>query len=162
MFYQALETPNKKNVKTLDTQFKEFYRFNKIIRYLSGLIRRYPIDYDKKRKLRDGRFPLVIDKTIMDNKTGSKVSLVELIHEKIPVDLNQNLIKEDGLFTIENEELNEALKELNSKQCHILFLYYEEGLTNKEIAKIIGQTEQNISYWHKKTIKHLKDQLIKA
>jgi len=35
-------------------------------------------------------------------------------------------------------------------------MYYVQGYTNREIAQYYNQTEQNISYWHKKTLIELK------
>lgn len=161
LFYQAFENPKEDNIRQLDIQFKRFYRYNRIIRYLSGLIRRYPIDYDKRVKLRKNRYPLTVDKTVTHNNTGSTMTMVDLIQDKSQKSSDYYLFKQSGSIFLENEQLLKLIEELNRKQRQILYLYYEIGFNNKEIGSLFGQTEQNISYWHKKTLKYLKDRLDK-
>ncbi|ELK23092.1 MULTISPECIES: sigma-70 family RNA polymerase sigma factor [Anoxybacillus] len=163
VFYKTLEDPSVNNVQMLDEKFKKFYRYNRIIRYLMGFIRRYPIDYDKKVKLRSSRYQLIIDKPINNGRDDSRVSMREMIVDKRELPLDFLLTKEyerQGIFYIKNEVLSNALQSLNPNQRKILYLYYERGFNNKEIARILGQTEQNISYWHKKTLKQLREKLI--
>lgn len=159
LFNQLLENPDEEQLRFLDEKFKEFYRMNRIIRYLSGLIRRYPIDYDKRMKLRNSRFLLIIDKTVTNNMDESNVGMIDLIKDDYQKELDENLLKPTGFFSIENDELELVINELNKKQKQILYLYYERGLNNKEIGDLFGQTEQNISYWHKKTLKHLAERI---
>ncbi|MCM3024981.1 sigma-70 family RNA polymerase sigma factor [Heyndrickxia ginsengihumi] len=161
---KAIESPTTNNLKELDQKFKKFYRYNRIIRYVSGLIRRYPIDYDKRVRVRNKRYQLTLDKPINDEQERSS-PLTELIpngEEQILDQLITKEFNEYGLFRIENKMLLKAFKLLNKKQCVILFLYYEKGFTNREIAHFFGQTESNISYWHKKTIRQLKEIMSKT
>lgn len=155
-FYKVLDYPNTENINLLDRKFKDFYRYNRIIRYLTGLIKRYSIDYDKRVKLRNNRYPLIMDKPI--NGTGySAKSMVEMFSDTKQITVDYSVLKEDEPFYIENEFLYKAIQKLNSKQWIILFLFYEKGFNNKNISQLFGQTEQNISYWHKKTLKQLKE-----
>lgn len=160
VFETAMKLPTTENLEALDLKFKEFYRFNRIIRYMSGLIRKYPIDYDKRVKVRNSRYQLVFDKPINNGKEDSNTSLAELISNGKETVLEQLISKEyneKNLINIKNEDLLQAYKKLNKKQCEILYLYYEKGFNNREIAQLFGQTEANISYWHKKTIRQLRE-----
>ena len=156
-FYEMFEKGDYERIEKLDKKFKEFYRINRVVRYMTGLIKRYAIDYDKRVKLRNSRYQLIIDKPLTNGRDDSNISLKDMISDekKEPIDLL--IEKEEGeFFDTKDPCLIVALKKLDKKQIKILHLYYEKGYNNKEIGKYFGQTEQNISYWHKKTIKQLQ------
>jgi RNA polymerase sigma factor (sigma-70 family) len=155
-FYTALERPSEKNVKELDRKFKQFYRINRIIRYLSGLVRRYPIDFDKRVKRRNSRYQLILNSAVGDSGT----TMGDLIPDNDALPLDILMQKEQGLLSGQNDALQKALKTLNRKQNELLYLYYVKGYNNREIGQIFGQTEQNISYWHKKTLKQLREKML--
>jgi RNA polymerase sigma factor (sigma-70 family) len=162
LFNEMLEDQKEENISILDKRFKEFYRFNRIIRYMTGLIKRYPIDYDKRVKVRNSRYQLIIDKSINNGRDDSNITIGDLIEGGTKTPEQSLLDKEDVqelLFQTNNPVLSAALKKLAPKQLKILSMYYVEGFNNKEIGEYFGQTEQNISYWHKKTLKQLKDSL---
>ncbi|MGG3662977.1 sigma-70 family RNA polymerase sigma factor [Bacillus gobiensis] len=161
-FHEIIEG-KKKDIEFLDKKFKEFYRYNRIIRYMTGLIKRYSIDYDKRFKVRNNRYQLIIDKPINNGRDDSNVTLGGLLGTINKTPEEYLLDKEDKkelLFQTKNPDLSESLKKLNQKQLEILNLYYEKGYNNKEIGEHFGQTEQNISYWHKKTLKQLRESLL--
>ncbi|ECO1677996.1 sigma-70 family RNA polymerase sigma factor [Peribacillus frigoritolerans] len=160
-FNRAMEILDEVNIKNLDQKFRNFHRINRIIRYMTGLIKRYPIDYDKRVKLRSSRYQLVVDKSINNGRDGSNVTMKDLLVEgkgETPVEcLMHKEDKQKNFFQMENQYLNEAIEKLDPKQHQILYMYYEQGLNNKEIGEYFGQTEQNISYWHKKSIRQLEE-----
>lgn len=159
---EVLKDLDTRKLEKLDSKFKEFYRLNRTIRYLTGLIKRYPIDYDKRVKIKNQRYQLVIDKPISKGGDYSNITLKDLLTSNELSIYNYLVIseaKKQNFFVIENSLLYRVIKELTPKQHKILYLYYEEGYNNKEIAKIFGQTEQNISYWHKKTLKQIKENM---
>ena len=55
---------------------------------------------------------------------------------------------------LSDELLIKSFCKLSKKQIKILNLFYLEEYTNKEIAKILGESEQTISYNHKSAIKN--------
>lgn len=59
------------------------------------------------------------------------------------------------------EKLEKALEYLSEKERIILALYYYEGLTMKEIAKILDYTESRISQIHSQAILKLRSLLTK-
>ena len=143
----------------LNKRFKEFYRSNRISRYTTGLIKRYSIDYDKRVKLRNNRYQLIIDKPINDGRDGANLTMGNILTDsnKTPYEiLEEKERMKNKNFIAENQLLQKSVGELDPKQIEILHLKYVEGYNNKEIGEMFGQTEQNISYWHKKTLKQLK------
>jgi len=58
-----------------------------------------------------------------------------------------------------NEKLKEAVEELSEKDQLILSLYYEKGLTFREIGEVIGVSESRISQIHTAIIVRLKRSL---
>jgi len=59
------------------------------------------------------------------------------------------------------DKLAEALEHLSEKEKLVLALYYYEGLTMKEIAKVLDYTESRISQIHNQAILKLRSILIK-
>jgi RNA polymerase sigma factor for flagellar operon FliA len=64
---------------------------------------------------------------------------------------------------LEREEtkrmLVEAIQRLPQKEREVIALYYYEGLTLKEIGKVLGVTESRVSQLHTKTIMRLRGYL---
>ncbi len=54
------------------------------------------------------------------------------------------------------EKLEKALEYLTEKERLVLALYYHEGLTMKEVAKVLGYTESRISQLHNQAIIKLR------
>jgi len=51
---------------------------------------------------------------------------------------------------------------LTEKERLIVTLYYYEGLSMKEIAKVLGLTESRICQIHGKVVERLKEQLVRT
>ncbi|MCY8636630.1 sigma-70 family RNA polymerase sigma factor [Bacillus sp. S17B2] len=154
-FYTALNDPSDDNLNRLNKQFKSFYRINRAIRYLSGFIKRYPTDYNKRVRRRQDRYQLILNKPATES---SDTELALLLQDTSQPSINFNRITNTN-FPADNEDLLEAINVLTEKQRKILTFYYEYGYTHKEIGRIFEESEQNISYWHKKTLKQLRDYL---
>lgn len=158
---EAMREYDEEKLKLLDESFKEFYHLDRVIAYMIGVIKRYSIDYDKRVNLRNERFPLVLDQapTSLQNEGG--VTIKDLIESNkyLPEEIyerKQNE-KEIGFAILDSHPLKPILSKLNSRQREIISLYYLKGYNNKEIGELFNQTEQNISYWHKKTKKQMKE-----
>lgn len=159
IFYKALGNLEDKDILELNDRFIDFYRMNRTTRYLTGLIKRYSIDFDKRVKLKNNRYKLVMDKPISDDANATLGNLIAN-EEKSPyehLELKENFNR--NIFVTDNQQLLTAIEELTPKQIEILYLKYERGYNNKEIGEYFGQTEQNISYWHKKTLKQLREKI---
>lgn len=161
LLLKAVEHPTTENKQLVDNAFKIHFKKIKIISYISNLIYFYSIDFDKKVSLNKNRYLLNLDKTIT-NEEDSHSTLLELINNDL-VDLTSKQFEENQLHLkehITNKLLYEGLNLLTEKQLKILELYYVCEYNNKQIAKILSESEQTISYNHKKALKKLKSKLI--
>lgn len=61
----------------------------------------------------------------------------------------------------EVEYLTKALDNLNEKDKTVLSLYYYEGLTLKEIGKVLDVSESRVCQLHSRAIVHLRKELVK-
>lgn len=133
-FNNAMEILDEVNINKLDQKFKQFHRVNRVIRYMTGLIKRYAIDFDKKGKVRNSRYQLVVDKPVNNGRDGSNVTIKDLLKgHKGEMPIEHLMLKEDeekNFFQLDNPSLIEAIEELNSKQHEILYMYYEQGYNN--------------------------------
>lgn len=72
----------------------------------------------------------------------------------------------DPLEIIEGEEgrklLVQAINELPGKDLTVLSLYYQEGLTLKEIGKVLEVSESRVCQIHTRALKRLRDKLEQA
>jgi RNA polymerase sigma factor for flagellar operon FliA len=78
----------------------------------------------------------------------------------------ENTVEDDGPSALEiieqGEEVEEvvaALKRLPERERILLSLYYYEGLTLKEIGKVLGVTESRVSQLHGRALSLLKAEL---
>ncbi|BCC92459.1 sigma factor-like helix-turn-helix DNA-binding protein [Bacillus cereus] len=77
--------------------------------------------------------------------TSSKEDLTYLEFENIQKDIKEH---------ISNDILFASLNLLSDKQLEILKLIYIVNYNNKEVAKLLGESEQTVSYNHKKPLKN--------
>lgn len=61
--------------------------------------------------------------------------------------------------TEEVEQVAQALKKLPERECLLLSLYYYEGLTLKEIGRVLGVTESRVSQLHGRAITLLRAEI---
>lgn len=85
--------------------------------------------------------------------------MVDLIQDSRQEEELFKILLQSNAFDFKNERLERAFFPLPYKQRRLLELKYVENYSQREISNIIGQTEKNIHYWHKKTIKQLQSQL---
>ncbi|MDN5342274.1 MAG: polymerase sigma factor FliA [Oceanotoga sp.] len=82
-----------------------------------------------------------------------------LNHGEESIDLEKNDENDPEIIAYKEmlkDELEENIKKLKEKEQLILSLYYEKGLTFKEIGEIIGVSESRISQIHSSIIIKLK------
>jgi len=85
-------------------------------------------------------------------------------HKRI-ADILRDHSAEDALQMVEFNEakelLAEAIAKLPEKEKKVVYLYYYEGLTLKEIGEVLGLSESRISQLHTKSILRLRGRLSK-
>ncbi|PFV86069.1 RNA polymerase subunit sigma-70, partial [Bacillus thuringiensis] len=119
------------------------------------------IDFDKKVTLNKNRNLLTLNKTIT-NDENNNATMLEVINSDL-TDIAYKQFEENQIHLkehITDELLYRALDLLTEKQLHILNLYYVHEYNNKQISKILSESEQTISYNHRKALEKLKSQLI--
>ncbi|BBP87974.1 RNA polymerase sigma factor SigO [Bacillus safensis] len=138
---QVMEEPNEENAKKLDSEFKQFYQKIRIIKYISTMIRIFSVDFDKRVKKKQQRFPLILDHPdTQEVKDPVQTDTYEAVL------FNQQDLGEH----LQDQTLYKAYQQLTDKQKMVLTQIYVEGQTMKEIADQLGETRQNISNIHKK------------
>lgn len=73
---------------------------------------------------------------------------------------DRSVQQRDPYHIVENRELNQvlrsAIRELPEKERMVIVLHYYEGLTMKNIAKVLGVSESRVSQIHSKTLMKMK------
>ncbi|WP_242300172.1 sigma-70 family RNA polymerase sigma factor [Bacillus cereus group sp. BfR-BA-01448] len=158
---EAFKNPSQKNINLLNQTSKEFYRINRVLRYCSVLIRGRAIDFDKRQRNRNKKQMLIFDKNALEGDFSAIETIGSLqdCEAERPEALVIEGVGKGNVIPVENEKLDKAMHTLTDKQRMILYYRYEKMLTNRQIAEILGETEQNVGYWVKKTLKQLKDSL---
>lgn len=160
LFKNAIIDPTEKNKQRLDLVFKQHYKKVKMISYISKLIYFYSIDFDKKISLNKQRQLLNLDTPISteENNITSKLDVLASSKEDLTY-LEFENIQEDIQEHISNEVLFASLNFLSDKQLKILKLLYIINYNNKEVAELLGESEQTVSYNHKKAIEKLRQSM---
>lgn len=83
---------------------------------------------------------------------GSQLSWTELIEDPLSPDPLEVLCRNDDRSILE-----EAIACLDEKLKLVLALYYQEGLTLKEIGRVINVSESRVCQLHAKAIKRLRE-----
>ncbi|MBD1221521.1 sigma-70 family RNA polymerase sigma factor [Virgibacillus halodenitrificans] len=146
-----IEAPNQKTKNALDDAFKSYYKRIKIITYIDRLIHFYSIDLDKKKNKYDRNHMLVLDKPIGED---SDMTWKDNITTNQPPILNSCRFSLEEL--LEDLHIYKAWATLSVKQKKILTLKYQYNLRDVEIADILSDTKQVVSYNHHKALKILK------
>lgn len=116
----------------------------RFITYMANLIYYNSINYDKKRRMKDSRFQLTLD---TDEKIDSAL-LAVFDSESVPPNLKDH---------IADHSLYQAYESLSAQQQQILSFAYVLGLNDKEIARILGVSQQNVSKHCLKTLNKLSN-----
>ncbi|EJV54859.1 sigma-70 family RNA polymerase sigma factor [Bacillus cereus] len=160
LFQEAILNPTEENTLLLNHAFAEYYRKVKIINYLSKLVKYYSIDIEKRINLNKKRNVLNLDISINEEEAGTKMDVMTSSEEDLTYvgfELTRGNLKEH----LNNDVLHEALEVLSDKQIKILNLIYINDFTNKQVAEMLEESEQTISYNHKSAIEKLKQVLVK-
>ncbi len=127
---QVMEEPNEENAKKLDSEFKQFYQKIRIIKYISTMIRIFSVDFDKRVKKKQQRFPLILDHPdTQEVKDPVQTDTYEAVL------FNQQDLGEH----LQDQRLYKAYQQLTDKQKMVLTHIYVEGQTMKEIADRLGE-----------------------
>ncbi|MBU7008294.1 RNA polymerase sigma factor WhiG [Phosphitispora fastidiosa] len=89
-----------------------------------------------------------------DRDGGNSVRVIETIEDENAVDPVSMVMFEERKLA-----LTDAINKLPEREKLVIALYYYEGLTLKEIGKVLGVTESRISQLHTKAVLRLRGRL---
>ncbi|MEK3832884.1 sigma-70 family RNA polymerase sigma factor [Paenibacillus sp. FSL R7-0128] len=115
----------------------------RFITYMANLIYYNSINYDKKRRMKDSRFPLTLD----NGENLESILLTTYDAESVPPNLKDH---------ITDHSLYQAYESLSVQQQRILSFAYVQALNDKEIARILGVSQQNVSKHRLKALTKLR------
>ncbi|CAM4186764.1 hypothetical protein BAMA_24435 [Bacillus manliponensis] len=153
LLLDAICNQNKHTREQLDLEFKKFYFQIRFTAFISNTIYFNAINYDKKYRKMSIRHPLTVDQPLADERDSSFKDLI--------VDKNAEVKVEELLGSVHLEDyivnplLHAAISELSAKQKQVLNLAYVNGLTDTEISKYVGKSQQAISKLHKKGLENI-------
>ncbi len=153
LLMQSVCLPSEENNNKLNVAFKQFYAEIRLIKYFSTFLYYYSINFDKKNRRNRDRFALILDQPLPDNDNETSKDLISskiLTTSDTPESLDDN---------ISQFQLYQALKSLTPKQKKIIELAYVKELTDTEIAKLLGVSQQNISKTRKNALTRLRNYL---
>lgn len=157
--YMELKTKEAKDA--LDHAFRKYYAELRLIRTLSNTLKRHAIRYDQKRNRQSERQLLILDQPV-SYVTDSETTNLDLIQDTTAIAIDETVLeKEDSLENIiENPTLYDAIRSLTPRQVYILESYYLRGMTDTEIAKKDGVSQQSISKTRNKALSKLRKHLL--
>ncbi len=139
-------------------------QLEKALKELEAELGRFPNDEEIAKKL-DIKVDEVT-KLVQETNVASIISLDDYTDQNYESNILE--IKEDSSSMtpekqVENEELKQMLKEamedLNEREKKLVFLYYFEELTLKEISKVLEVSESRISQLHSNILLKLRKKL---
>lgn len=161
LYQTYLKQETKEAKEALDRAFRKYYAELRLIRTLSNNIKRHAIRYDQKRNQQNRRQLLILDQPANYEENVGATNL-DLIKDSDAIPVEQTVIEKEGCLEnkIENPALYHAIRSLTPRQRHILESSYLRGMTDTEIAKREGVSQQSISKTRKRTLSKLKEILM--
>ncbi|MED1042463.1 sigma-70 family RNA polymerase sigma factor [Bacillus mycoides] len=160
IFQEAILNPTHENIHLLNQAFADYYRKVKIINYISKLVKYYSIDIEKRIHLNKKRNVLTLDASINeDDENSIKMDVLSSSEEDLTYE-NFEMASGNLKEHLNNDVLHKALEVLSDKQMKILNLIYMNDFTNKQVAEILKESEQTISYNHKAALAKLQGIMI--
>lgn len=156
LYEEVIVNPNSENIEKIDVEFKKIYTNLRFIKHVSDTLFYNSINYDKRSRLLNSRFSLMLDASIKDGEDATYLDvLVNETHE----DHNEVLEKGSLKEIVVNENLYNALNLLTENQLLVLNMAYVEMLSDTEIAKRLNKSQQVISKTHRKALIKLSEHL---
>ncbi len=154
LFQNYQQNPSLETAKELDYKFRKELTKARAMAYLSKVIRRKAIEFDKDDRNYRSRFTTTLDQPTEEGDGHTNKDDIEST-----IDLSNRVETriEDIINT--NPSLGSAIGSLTSRQRKILFLSFVEGFTGKEIAEKLGSSPQAVSKSKKKALDTLRREI---
>ncbi|MEB2301544.1 sigma-70 family RNA polymerase sigma factor [Lysinibacillus xylanilyticus] len=154
IYMKTISNPTPENMKELDILFKHFYFKIRFISHISITLKFNSINYDKRVRLLQSRFPTTLDASI-NSSEGEETFLDLMADEQAENLIGEAIISDDLDEHVTCPIMYEALNSLTKKQKEIINLAYAEGLSDTDIGLILNKTQQAVSKTHKKALKNM-------
>ncbi|NLZ39601.1 MAG: FliA/WhiG family RNA polymerase sigma factor [Firmicutes bacterium] len=136
--------------------FKQMRELEQAVQKLTVSLGREPEEEELAEAL--GISVSKLQKILKDINCSSLVSLEEILFA-LPADSTADGALEKLLAAEEEERLVAAIEKLPERYQQLLALYYQEGLTLKEIGLVLGVTESRVCQLHAQIISRLRSLL---
>ena len=133
----------------IDLEFKKFYQNYRILSYLIKVLHFESKHFDKQIRTHRNKNQLIIDSDInftnihLDNFVTDPIALSEDITDHI---------SSDNLFN--------CVRKLTNRQRDVISLFYVKQMTEKEIAKKLGITQQAVSKIRNNVLENIRKELM--
>lgn len=154
--YQLLKMsichPTTQNKDLVDQAFRGYYFTIRMTSYISTSLYYHAINFDKKIRQLNYRFPVILDRPV---KEDSEMSLKDLAiyHEDFEIQSDKIL------DYISDPMIYQAVKSLTLNQRNILYLVYIKSWTDIEVSQYLQISQQAVSKSRNKAIKKIRKQL---
>ena len=145
-FMEAYGSRDREALNRLNSLFHKYYTEIRFIAYVTKLIRYTAINFDRKRRVGHLRFPLTLDQPV----GASDSAWIDLIESPT---CDGELAFEES---IQQKSLYRAYSRLTSKQKEVLDLFYRFELSDTEIARAAGISQQAVSRRRKRALEKLR------
>lgn len=152
---QAICCPTKQNRLIVDEAFQNFFKSVQTLSYLSNLLYYNSINFDKNRQKHKTRETLILDQPLQRNDDDG-TTRKDMVYDPSPDTVDRITYETIGDY-VEDKNLYRAIRTLTLKQQKILMHKYVDGLQNKEIASLFGDSPQNISKLHQRSLEKMRD-----
>lgn len=156
IYYKAISNPTKENMKELDNKFKHFYFNIRFISHISTTLHFNSVNFDKRQRKLQSRFQAprnIVRESDFESEENNYLESIP--DENAMISLNTFLSKDDITKQISSPALYQALNGLSPKQKQIINLAYVNGLSDTEISKLLGKSQQAVSKMHKNALGNL-------
>ncbi|HHW39331.1 MAG TPA: sigma-70 family RNA polymerase sigma factor [Bacillales bacterium] len=152
LFKQSICHPTIENQKLLDKKFNAFYFYIRFTTYLSSTIYYHALNFDKKSRQTNYRFPVILDQPVGSDSETSHKELVRY-HENFDIE-SANI-----LDYIIDTNLYRALQNITTNQRQILYLVYIKGFTDTEVSILLKKSQQTVTKSRNNALQKIRRQM---
>ncbi|WP_010531813.1 sigma-70 family RNA polymerase sigma factor [Lentibacillus jeotgali] len=154
LFTTAICFPTEDNWRKLDQAFRQFYTEIRFINYIAKVLWRYAKDFRVKYQRDEARYLVILDESIQIKGESSAITYKDQLAEHSEDSTPKGESLQDQ---VEDVQLQKALNQLTDKQLKVLDSYYVHNMTQKEIARNLGGSQQSVSKILQTTLDKLKE-----
>jgi len=141
LYEVAENNPTPENIESVEEAFKQHAVRVKRVMYIKRLIKGYSVDFDKRVRAK------IVRQSLDDDEVN--------YHNLLPCnEESEKEVEPNELFA--DKRIQKKFQSLKDIQKQILIYKYVKNMKNKEIAHLLGYSEQRVSYNIKSALKKMK------